>query len=264
MDNLTNDIKQNSLSITIAICALNEADNLFNTFLSVQSAAKNLENIDIEIIIVDDGSTDSTGEVATRIVENYPNVHYLKNDVNRGLGYSIARAVKRATGEKFLFVPGDNDLPVNTLVLLMSNANLADVVMTYFLNNELRGRSRYILSSMFKLIYSLTFDLYLIYLNGPAVYPTSKLKEMRIFSSRFSIVAEINIKLLRQGCSFIELAGSRQVGMDGSTSASFKSLLEVLKVYLLLVKEIYLTNRYLYQKTPKRVSIDNIELSKFD
>ena len=255
---------QNSISISIAICALNEGENLFNTFLSVQSAARSIENIDIEIIIVDDGSTDSTGEVAKRIVGNYPNTHYLKNEVNRGLGYSIARAVKKSSREKFLFVPGDNDLSVNTLFLLMSNANSADVVMTYFLNNELRGRSRYILSSMFKLIYSLTFDLYLIYLNGPAVYPTSKLKEMHIFSSRFSIVAEINIKLLRQGCSFMELAGNRQVGMDGSSSASLKSLLEVLKVYLLLVKEIYITNRYLYQKKPRRVSIDKMKCQNFN
>lgn len=249
-----------AVSLSVAICALNEASNIENTFLSVLAAAKSLPSIDLEIIIVNDGSTDETGQIASKISREYANVRLINNQHNEGLGASIGRAIKVATKDKFLFVPGDNDIPISSLRFLFKNANSADLVMTYFLNNELRGRARYILSSVFKLIYSLTFDLYLIYLNGPAVYPTAPLKKMSLFSSRFSIVAEINIRLLRQGCSFIELASNRQVGMDGSTSASFQSLLEVVKVYFLLIKEIFFTNKDLYKKRPIRVSIENIDL----
>jgi glycosyltransferase involved in cell wall biosynthesis len=248
------------ISLSVAICALNEANNIENTFLSVLAAAKSLPNIDLEIIIVNDGSTDETGQIAAKISNEHANVRLINNQRNEGLGASIGRAIQLATKDKFLFVPGDNDIPIATLRFLFQNANTADLVMTYFLNNELRGIARYILSSVFKLIYSLTFDLYLIYLNGPAVYPTDSLKKMRLYSSRFSIVAEINIRLLRQGCSFIELASNRQVGMDGSTSASFKSLFEVIKVYFLLIKEIFFTNKDRYKKRPIRVPIESIKL----
>ena len=154
--------------------------------------------------------------------------------------------------EKFLFIPGDNDIPVTTLEMLFSSAHMADVVMTYFHNDESRGRMRYLLSNLFRVIYTTTFDLYVVYINGPAVYPTIKLKQMELHSTRFSIVAEINVRLLRQGVSFMELASNRQVGMEGSTSASWRSLLETARVFTQIFADVYFRERERYGKRPVR------------
>jgi len=172
--------------------------------------------------------------------------------VNIGLGASIRRAIEVASMEKFLFIPGDNDIPASTLELLFRNAHVADVVMTYFHNDERRGRMRYLLSNLFKVIYTTTFDLYVVYVNGPAVYPTARLKQLELHSTRFSIVAEINVKLLRQGVSFVELASNRQVGMEGSTSASWRSLLETARVYIQIFADVYFRERERYGKRPVR------------
>jgi hypothetical protein len=144
-------------------------------------------------------------------------------------------------------------MPIATLEMLFRNATTADVVMTYFLDDEMRGRARYLLSAAFRLIYTTVFDLYVIYLNGPAIYPVATLRELELRSTRFSIVAEINVRLLRQGLTFIELPSLRQTGSAGSTSASLRSFVEAARVFAGLVGDVCFREREKYSKRPTRV-----------
>jgi glycosyltransferase involved in cell wall biosynthesis len=241
-------------SLTVAIPALNEEKNVALTVASVLSASAITPDLAIHIMVIDDGSTDSTAAVVTELARLHPNIRLLRNPQNMGLGASIRRAIMEATTDRFLIVPGDNDMPVSTLELLFRNANAADVVMTYFLDDEIRGRARYLISAAFRLIYTTVFDLYVIYLNGPAVYPVAKLRELRLYSTRFSIVAEINVRLLRQGLSFIELPSTRQAGMEGSTSATMRSLAETARVFVRLLVDVYFKEPGRYAKRPVRVT----------
>jgi glycosyltransferase involved in cell wall biosynthesis len=244
-------------SLTVAIPALNEERNIVATVRSVLDAAATVPDIRVEIIVIDDGSTDRTAKVTETLALAHPNLRLLKNPVNMGLGSSIRRAIKEATSEKFIFIPGDNDIPVTMLKMLFGNAYEADMVMSYFLNDESRGRKRYLLSTLFKLIYTSTFDLYLVYVNGPAVYSLSKLRELTLASTRFSIVVEINVLLLRQGATFVELPSYRQVGLEGSTSASLRSLLETVRVYLKVFADVFFREPERYSKRPIRVPHEN-------
>jgi glycosyltransferase involved in cell wall biosynthesis len=240
-------------SLTVAIPALNEEHNIAATVQSVLDASATVPDLQVEILVIDDGSTDRTAEVTEKLALTHPTLRLLKNPVNMGLGSSIRRAIKEATSEKFILIPGDNDIPLTMLKMLFGNAYAADMVISYFLNNECRGRKRYLLSSLFKLIYTSTFDLYLMYVNGPAVYPLSKLRELTLASTRFSIVVEINVLLLRQGATFVELPSYRQVGLEGSTSASLRSFLETVRVYLKVFADVFFRERERYSKRPIRV-----------
>jgi glycosyltransferase involved in cell wall biosynthesis len=239
-------------SLTVAIPALNEEKNIEGAVRSVFAAAAKVPGLRVEIIVIDDGSRDKTAEIVRGLMQKHDNLRIIQNPVNIGLGASIRCAIEAASMEKFLFIPGDNDIPVTTLEMLFSSAHMADVVMTYFHNDESRGRMRYLLSNLFRVIYTTTFDLYVVYINGPAVYPTIKLKQMELHSTRFSIVAEINVRLLRQGVSFMELASNRQVGMEGSTSASWRSLLETARVFMQIFADVYFRERERYGKRPVR------------
>lgn len=240
-------------SLTVAIPALNEEKNIESAVRAVLAAGAQVPGLRLEVIVVDDGSRDRTAEIVRELSRQYGNVRMIQNPQNIGLGASIRRAIEASEMEKFLFIPGDNDIPASTLELLFCNAYAADVVMTYFHNDESRGRKRYLLSTLFRLIYTSSFDLYVLYVNGPAVYPTGKLRRLQLHSTRFSIVAEINVRLLRQGVSFVELPSNRQVGMEGSTSVSWYSLLEAARVYLQLFIDVHFKEPARYAKRPVRL-----------
>lgn len=240
-------------SLTVAIPAFNEEKNIENTVRAALAAGATVPGMRLEIIVVDDGSSDSTAEIVDNLARQHDNVRLIRNPRNIGLGASIRRAIEAAGMDKFLFIPGDNDIPASTLELLFANAHVADVVMTYFHNDESRGRGRYLLSTLFRMIYTTSFDLYVLYVNGPAVYPTGKLKQLNLRSTRFSIVAEINVKLLRQGLTYVELPSNRQIGMEGSTSASWRSLLETARVYAQLFADVHFREPERYAKRPVRL-----------
>ncbi len=238
-------------SLTVAIPALNEEKNVSLTIAAVLAAAK-AASLPVEIIVIDDGSTDGTAAVVEELARGNAGIRLLRNPANLGLGASIRRAIAEARGERFMVVPGDNDMPAATLELIFRHADAADVVMTYFLNEEIRGRVRYLISEAFRVVYTTLFDLYVVYLNGPAVYPVAKLRELQLYSTRFSIVAEINVRLLRQGLSFTELPARRQT-VEGNTSARLRSLAETVRVLLCLLVDVHVRHRDRYSKRPVRV-----------
>jgi glycosyltransferase involved in cell wall biosynthesis len=239
-------------SLTVGIPAFNEQGNIAATIAAVLAAASRAPGLRIEILVVDDGSSDRTPDIVRGIACDQPGVRLIQNSRNLGLGQSVRRAIGEATGDRFMIVPGDNDMPAATLELLFRNAAAADVVMTYFVNEEIRGRLRYLVSEVFRLTYTTLFDLYVVYLNGPAVYPAAKLRELTIRSTRFSIVAEINVKLLRQGLTFAEVASTRQTGLAGSSSFSARNLFEAARVLFGLLLDVYVKEPGRYGKKPVR------------
>jgi len=243
-------------SLTVAIPALDEERNISNTVHAVLASAAKVPGLRVEILVVDDGSTDRTAEVVRDLEQRHECVRLIQNPRNLGLGASLRRAIDLAGSDKILFVPGDNDLPAATLDLLFRNANAAEVVMCYFHNNEIRGRIRLLVSTLFTLVYTTCFDLYVQYLNGPAVYPVANLRDLQLHSTRFSIVAEINVKLLRQGVTFAEVPNNRQAGLDGSRSFSFGNLLETARVFFQVLLDVYVRHPAKYAHRPIRLSYE--------
>jgi glycosyltransferase involved in cell wall biosynthesis len=126
-------------SLSVAIPAFNEERNIEGTVAVLIASAAKVPDLRIEILVVDDGSTDRTAEIVRNLSQQGNSIRLIQNTINMGLGASIRRAIDSAQGDKFLIIPADNDIPANTLELLLKNAYAADVVMCYFHNNESRG-----------------------------------------------------------------------------------------------------------------------------
>jgi glycosyltransferase involved in cell wall biosynthesis len=74
---------------------------------------------DLEVVIVDDGSTDGSRRIADRYVERFANVRLVATD-NRGLGAARNLGVRHCTGELLAFVDSDDTLPERAYTALVS------------------------------------------------------------------------------------------------------------------------------------------------
>ena len=239
-------------SLSIIIPAYNEEMSINKTILSTLALKLDFPKIDFDIIVIDDGSKDDTYNVVKKTIKS-SEIRLYKNDFNQGLGNTIKKGIKLANGEKFIFIPGDNDIPETLLKKLLKNIDSAEIVTSFFINDEIRGRFRNFISGIFLLIYSTTFGIFLKYINGPAIYPTAKLKELTLHSRKFSIIAEINTKLLTQGLSFMEIPGYRQNNDEKSPAVSTGSLLETIITYIKLIYIVKIKHKELFNKVPKRI-----------
>ena len=62
----------------------------------------------LEILIVNDGSTDSTANIVTKYSKKYPGIINLINQKNAGPGSTVNTGLKNATGKYFRMIDGDD------------------------------------------------------------------------------------------------------------------------------------------------------------
>ncbi len=226
--------------VTIVIPAFREEANIEAAIDSVVGAVSSLTR-DYEIIVVDDGSPDKTGEFAAFKAEANPNIRVAVNAVNQGFGYSFARGVKMATKDYITVFPGDNDMSAQSLKELIASRGGADVVISYMKKTDKRSLLRRALSSVFVLGMNVLFFLNLKYYNGAFICRRTLLQSIPIKSTGLAALAECIVRLLKAGHGYktvyFEHTGRKH---DTSKALSLRSLKAVSYTVLVLMKDIYL------------------------
>jgi glycosyltransferase involved in cell wall biosynthesis len=101
--------------LSIVVPAYNEAGRIRDT-LVILCRFKALAAYSIELIVVDDGSTDQTVET----VSECPGVRLVRNDRNHGKGFTVRHGVLEARGEFALFTDVDLSAPIEEVDKLLS------------------------------------------------------------------------------------------------------------------------------------------------
>ncbi len=93
--------------LSIVVPAYNEEQRIGATLGKIRSYA-DAQPFRVEIIVVDDGSTDATAEV----VAGFPEVRLLRVSPNRGKGHAVRHGVLNAAGKFALFTDADLSMPI--------------------------------------------------------------------------------------------------------------------------------------------------------
>jgi len=91
---------------------------------------------DYEVIIVNDGSKDRTGEIADRLHEEDPHIVHIKHEVNRGYGGAVKTGWNSARYDLVFFTDGDNQFDLHEMDNLLENVDEYDIVVGYRINRQ--------------------------------------------------------------------------------------------------------------------------------
>ncbi|OGF90565.1 hypothetical protein A3I27_02785 [Candidatus Giovannonibacteria bacterium RIFCSPLOWO2_02_FULL_43_11b] len=100
--------------LSVVIPAYNEEERIGHT-LSRINQYLSFKRYDYEIIVVDDGSSDNTVALVSKLSHRIKNLSVIKNGKNRGKGFAVRVGMRRAQGRIRLFMDADNSVDISHL-----------------------------------------------------------------------------------------------------------------------------------------------------
>ena len=222
-------------SLSFIIPALNEEEVLESVTREIVDTLEPILDT-YELIFVDDGSTDKTGEIMDRLVRELPNARVIHNNPNLGLGAAYWRGVGQAKYDYVMMLNGDGGLL--SLPPILQAIGTADVVVPYVSNlRELKTPFRYFVSRAYTVLMNILSGRRLHYYNGLPVHRRVLLNQIKLGSDGFGYSAEIIIKLLRAGCTFVEVGVPGIEKKNKSFAFRFKNVASVANTIVKLIVE---------------------------
>ena len=123
------------VSISVFFPCYNEQENVGRTVEKALEVMQKL-NADFEVIIVDDGSSDGTGQIADEIAGRDGRVKVVHHEGNLGYGAALQSGFKAATKELIFYTDGDGQFDINEMPPLLALMEQYDIVSCYRLNRQ--------------------------------------------------------------------------------------------------------------------------------
>lgn len=209
--------------LSVIIPAYNEAKTIECVLLSVRN--QKIDFVEIEIVVVNDGSTDAT----SHILKSHPELYdkFVDLEINQGKGGAVRAGILAATGDYILFQDADLEYdPAEYSKLLFPVLQFnADLVMGSRMLAPLYTRVHYfwnklgnnLITFIFNISFNMTFtDIYSCYL----LFRRSLIDPENLLANDFSQQAEILSKCVNRGKVFYEVP----ISYHGRTVAEGKKI----------------------------------------
>lgn len=163
----------------------------------------------LELIAVDNGSTDRTGEVLRGLAPKHPGLVIHRVDVNEGYGNGILSGIPRAAAEWVGMIPADGQVDAEDVVRLYESAAATNG------NVVAKVRRRFRMDGPLRKLVSIAYNGFVLLLwpalgtldvNGsPKLLQRERLAAMRLTSKRWFLDPELMIKAHYLGMRVLEL-----------------------------------------------------------
>lgn len=225
-------------SYSIITPVFNEEELLLST---VENNLKLLRasDIDFEMVLVNDGSTDKSAQVMNQLESLYPEVHCSHKPLNEGFGSAMSHGFRVAGKEWFICLPVDCPLTVESLRTFMSATGMADIIVAYRIERKGYSARMRVNSKVFHWLTCQLFGIDLMDFNWLHMYRGDFFRNgtLRVRSKGLFMLAEVLVRAHGAGLSFHEIAVDQPERLAGVATASKLSAVaytmkEMLEFYL--------------------------------
>jgi glycosyltransferase involved in cell wall biosynthesis len=158
----------------------------------------------LDVIVVDDASTDKTAAIADALASEDPRVRVIHNPLRLGFGGSLKAGIVEARGEYLFLFPGDNEERADEMARILDALDYADLVVVWMTNREVRTWARRMLSAMFRIFVNVLLGIRLQKVTGPNLWRTSLLRRHPMRSNGFAAQTEALVRAVRSGVPYVQ------------------------------------------------------------
>ena len=191
-------------SISVFFPCYNEEGNLRRVYESASEVLKRMQ-IDYEIILVNDGSTDRTAQISNAIAADDPRVRVIHHPHNLGYGSALQSGFRAAGKALVFYTDGDGQFSLDELPPLIPLMKRYDIVSCFRLNRQ-DGLMRRLNAWCWTALVGCVFRFKLKDINCAfKLYQRSVFTGMDLQSTGALINAEILARAARRGCAITQV-----------------------------------------------------------
>ena len=218
-------------SICVAIMTYNEAPSLERVVGEIRAELVRL-GAEHEIVIIDDGSTDGSREIADRLARDVPGVRVVRHPVNRGLGAVYRQAFLCGTKELATAFPADGQFEPAILGQFMRRFDEADLVLGYIPDfRKNRSRAARAFSWAERTLYKILFGAFPDF-QGIMMFRRALVDTLPLTSTGrgWMIQMELILRFLKKGYRVVSEPTGLRARMSGSSKVmNLRSILSNLR-----------------------------------
>jgi glycosyltransferase involved in cell wall biosynthesis len=224
--------------ISVFLLAHNEADNIERAVRGFLAVLPELAG-EYEVIVVDDGSTDSTGQIVGRLCAEDSRVRTVRHPVNRGYGAAVRSGIGAAALEYVLLCDGDGQFDPRDLARLAERMPACDVVVGRRANRAdplMRRLNGYAWTALMRLMFGLrTSDVDC----GFKLFKRELLDGLELRATGAMISTELMARLAGRGARIAEVDVRHLPRLAGQSSgASLKVIARAFRELAALYREL--------------------------
>lgn len=215
--------------VSVFLPAYNEVDNLEESVADIVWAASQVLS-EYEILIVDDGSTDGTGELSDRLAGENPRIRAIHQLRNKGIAAAYERALDEAKLDYFSFLAADGEIARESVLNILGSVGQADIVAPYHQNPQARQPHRRFLTWASTALVNALFGQRMHYYQGPCIYSVALARSLPKTAGGFYFPTQMLIHALHAGYTYVEVGLTHVDRTHGRSKAvSAKNILKALR-----------------------------------
>ena len=228
--------------LSIIIPCYNEEDSLPHLFNQLSTVIRKIKKIyKIELIFVDDGSTDKTYKILTKFKKNNKNVKILRHKRNMNIGAAMRTGFRYASGDIIVTIDSDCTYDPKEIPNIVRELNGADIVTAspYMPGGKVINVKphRLFLSNIVSRIYSILVGKKIYTFTSIfRAYKKETAKTIKFKSNNFLSLVEILINSLERGKRVVEYPTTLKSRLYGQSKMKlFKTIKSHMKFMMFIV-----------------------------